>query len=802
MLRNYLLIAIRNLTKRRGYSIINISGLAIGFAVCILMTSYIKQELSYDSMHSNADRIVRLVYETQSETETRGVAKTPFPVKPTLLNNYPQVEKVVRLYNSTWLSDQSRIQVGTKIFMEEKFFFADSEFFDVFDFTLVKGNPHTALSKTESVVLTESIALKYFGADDPIGKIIRYQNQVDLEVTGVIEDLPQSSHVHFNFLAPVELQRVLWKIAANNFYDFEEDWNWSGAWSYLLLRPGTDLVSFETQIQSIPDQFMEQGGSRNINFRTQPLRDIHLHSNLSAEIEPNSSMSQVVGFIAIVLLILIIAIVNFVNLATARATERAKEVGLRKVVGALRYQLVAQFLAEAIVITFISILISGLLAELVLPLFNTLTASPVSIDFQDWRVPVLLAACAIIIGVIAGSYPALYLSSQKPVKTIKGLIDKPSTGNLAVRNVLVVLQFSITTFLIIGILIVKEQISFMSEKNLGFDKEQIVVLTNGNQLRGYDSFKQKLLTLGPVAEVYRGYMPGESGMSNTFDVEGIDKSVRMGLNYVGDNFTSMFNLRIIAGRKFKSDLSDTTRSAIINESAVRLLGWTPESAISKKLSFIGGSDNKTQYDLTVIGVINDANFQSLHREIQPQVFMNETWGRVALKIDPIHWKTTTEAIAGTWSEFVPDWPFDYEFLNENFASLYENEERLAGVITFFAVIAICIASMGLIGIVSLTTQYRSREIGIRKVLGASHLSIWTLISRSYLGLLVAAFFLSLPFSYYYAQTWLQSFAFRVSLSPFLFVIGGLLVVLIATISVGWQSLRASRQNPIRLIRQE
>ncbi|MGE0587266.1 MAG: ABC transporter permease [Cyclobacteriaceae bacterium] len=802
MLRNYLLIAIRNLTKRRGYSIINISGLAIGFAVCILMTSYIKQELSYDSMHSKADRVVRLVYETQSENETRGIAKTPFPLKAILRNNYPQVEKVVRLYNSTWLSDQSRIQADAKIFMEEKFFFADPEFFDVFDFKLLKGNPHTALSKTESVVLTESIALKYFGAEDPIGKIIRYQNQIDLEVTGVVEDVPQSSHVHFNFLAPVELQRVLWKIAANNFYDFEEDWNWSGAWSYLLLRTETDLASFEHQIQSIPDQFMEQGNSRKITFHVQPIQDIHLHSNLSAEIQPNSSMSQVVGFIAIVSLILIIAIVNFVNLATARATERAKEVGLRKVVGALRHQLVSQFLAEAIVITFISILISGLLAELVLPLFNTLTASPVSIDFQDWRVPVLLAACAIIIGIIAGSYPALYLSSQKPVKTIKGLVDKPSAGNLAVRNVLVVLQFSITTFLIIGILIVKNQISFMSEKSLGFDKDQIVILTNGNQLRGYDSFKQKLLTLGPVTDVYRGYMPGESGMSNTFDVEGIDKSVRLGLNYVGDNFTSMFNLKIIAGRKFKPDLSDTSKSAIINESAVRLLGWNPESAISKKISFIGGSDNKTRYDLTVIGVINDANFQSLHREVQPQVFMNETWGKIALKIDPVHWKTASAAVSGTWSDFVPDWPFDYEFLNENFASLYENEERLARVITFFAVIAICIASMGLVGIVSLTTQYRSREIGIRKVLGASRMSIWVLISRNYLVLLTAAFFLSLPFSYYYAQSWLQSFAFRVSLSPFLFVFGGILVVVIATISVGWQSLRASRQNPIQLIRQD
>lgn len=802
MLRNYLLIAIRNLTKRRGYSIINISGLAIGFAVCILMTSYIRQELSYDSMHSRADRIVRLVYETQSENETRGIAKTPFPVKATLLNDYPQVEKVVRLYNSTWLSDQSRIQVGTKIFMEEKFFFADPEFFDVFDFKLVKGNPHTALNKTESVALTKSTALKYFGEQDPIGKIIRYQNQVDLEVTGVVEDLPQSSHVHFNLLAPVELQRVLWKIAANNFYDFEEDWNWSGAWSYLLLRPETDLVSFERQIQSIPDQFMERGSSLNITFHTQPLRDIHLQSNLSAEIEPNSSMSQVVGFIAIVSLILIIAIVNFVNLATARATERAKEVGLRKVVGALRHQLVAQFLAEAIVITFISILISGLLAELVLPFFNSLTASPISIDFQDWRVPVLLAACAVIIGVIAGSYPALYLSSQKPVKTIKGLLEKPSAGNLAVRNALVVLQFSITTFLIIGILIVKSQISFMSEKNLGFDKDQIVILTNGNQLRGYDSFKQKLLTLGPVTDVYRGYMPGEPGMSNTFDVEGIDKSVRLGLNYVGDNFTSMFNLKIIAGRKFESDLSDTTKSAMINESAVRLLGWTPENAISKKLSFVGGSDNKTRYDLTVIGVINDANFQSLHREIQPQVFMNETWGKIALKIDHANWKTTSTAISGAWSDLVPDWPFDYQFLNENFASLYESEERLARVVTFFAVIAICIASMGLVGIVSLTTQYRSREIGIRKVLGASRLSIWVLISRNYLVLLTAAFLLSLPFSYYYAQSWLQSFAFRVNLSPVLFVIGGILVVLIATISVGWQSLRASRQNPIQLIRQE
>jgi len=767
-----------------------------------MMTSHISQELSYDSMHGKSERIARLVYEAKSETETKGIAKLPFPVKAKLLNAYPQVEKVVRLYSNTWLNSFSRIQVGSQAFMEKNFFFTDPEFFEVFDFELIKGNPATALSKTESIVLTESMAHKYFGDADPIGKIIRYQNTVDLEVTGVVNDPPQASHIHFNFLAPVQLQRVIWKVAVNNYYDLEEDWNWSGAWTYLLLKEGTDIALFERQIQSIPAQFMAPGKSRDIRFFTQPLRDIHLHSSLLLEVEPNSSVTQVIGFVGIVFLILIIAIVNFINLSTARATERAKEVGLRKVVGANRYQLIGQFLAEAILVTSISILIAGLLAELLLPLFNTLLATPVSIDFKDWRLLALLAGSAVIIGVVAGAYPALYLSAQQPVRTIKGLIEKPSTGNLAVRNVLVVLQFSITTFLIISILVIRNQISFMSEKNLGFDKEQIVILTNGNQLRGYESFRQQLLALGPVRDVYRGYIPGESGMSNTFEVEGRDESLSLGLNYVADNFTSMFNLRIMAGRNFKADLSDTTKSALLNESAVRLLGWTHESAINKKISFIGGSDNKTRYELQVVGVINDANFQSLHREIRPQVFMNDTWGNIAMKIDPNQWVSTSKDVAALWNNFAPDWPFDFVFLSENFASLYANEQRLSNVITFFAIIAICIASMGLIGIVSLTTQYRSREIGIRKVLGATNMSIWFLISRSYLVLLIAAFLLSLPFSYYYSENWLQNFAFRIKLSPILFVIGGALVVLIATISVSWQSLRASRQNPTQLIRQD
>ncbi|MEQ8423801.1 MAG: ABC transporter permease, partial [Cyclobacteriaceae bacterium] len=611
---------------------------------------------------------------------------------------------------------QTLIKSGNDVFSEEGFLFADPEVFSVFDFKLIKGNPRTALLNPESVVISERIAKKYFGDDDPIGKTINYQNEADLQITGVVENVPDNSHINFNFLAPVELQRALWRIPVNNNYDFEEDWKWSGAWLYVLLQENQNFGVFENNIQKIADTFMEADGQRDVTLDIQPLTDIHLHSDLISEFKSNGSLAQVLGFAGVAVLILLIAIFNFINLSTARSAERAKEVGMRKVMGAYKLQLVLQFIGEAIVITLLAVIVAGLLTELFLPLCSELLGTKIEIQYLSLDFILYVVASILLIGVAAGLYPAFFLSRFQPVKTLKGLIEKPTSGNLLLRKALVVFQFSISTFLVVGIIVVKSQLRYVSTKKLGFNKEQILVLSNGNRITGgYDVFKQKVLANAEVHNIYRGYVPGKPGWSNTFDVKDRSEPVSMGLRHVDSNFIEMFGLKLLTGRNFKPDGSDTAQHVFINESAVRTFQWTSEEAIGKIIHYVGGNDNRTEYNLEVVGVINDANFESLHEVVRPQIFINQIWGNIALKANPASWPDLISQLEKDWKEVFPEWPFEYSFLNDNFSQLYSREEKLADAITFFTILAICIASMGLMGIVSLTTQQRSKEIGIRKV---------------------------------------------------------------------------------------
>ncbi len=803
MIHNYLLMALRSLLTRWSYGLINIVGLAIGLAASLIMLYYVKQEFSYDRFHTKHQIIGRITYKVESESESKGIAKVPFPLKFVLLDEYPEVDKVVRFYNSAWLGAETLIKSGGDIFSEEGFLFADPEIFSVFDFRLIKGNPETVFSNPKSVVISERIANKYFGDGDPIGKVINYQNETDLQITGVVMDVPGNSHIKFNFLAPVELQRILWKSPVNNHYDFEEDWKWSGAWLYVLFHENHDTRAFEKKIQKIAATFMMPDSQRKVTFDIQRLTDIHLHSDLVSELETNGSLTQVLGFVGIAALILLIAIFNFINLSTARAAERAKEVGIRKVMGALRTQLILQFVGEAIVITLFAVIIAGLMTELFLPWCSRLLGVQIDIYYTSFDFLLYVSLGVLIVGTTAGLYPAFVLSRFQPAKTLKGLIEKPTGGNILLRRMLVIVQFSISTFLITSVIIVKSQLRFISEKKLGFEKDQILVLTNGNRItKGYDVFKQKVLAHREVKEMYRGYIPGVRGWTNSFDVEGRPGSVSLGLRYVDNNFIEMFGLRLLAGRDFKSDYSDTTHHAFINEAAVNTFQWKNEDAIGKRIHYVGGSDNRTEYKLEIIGVINDANFESLHNGVGPQIFINEVWGGIALKSDPKSWAALIPQIEKEWRTAFPEWPFEYKFLDEDFSQLYAREEKLADAISFFTILAICIACMGLMGIVSLTTSQRSREIGIRKVMGASNSSIWILISRTYLGLLLSALIISTPIAYYISNQWLHGFAFRIEINPFPFILGSGIILLIAMFTICVQTFKASIQNPTRLIKQE
>jgi putative ABC transport system permease protein len=809
MFSNYLKIAYRNLVGSKGFTLINIIGLAIGIAGFVVMATYVSHELSYDRFHSKAERIVRVNYQYEAGGADNQVSMTPFPLKPLFLNEYPGVEKVVRFYSNGM--DASTLQFADKHFTEDNILFADPEVFQVFDFELEKGNRNTALSEVNSIVMTAGIARKYFGDQDPIGKIIRYKNDDNLKVTGIIKEVPENSHITFEILVPMELQRQRWiRGVGNNGYDFEQDWNWSGAWQYVLLSSPEAIPAFNAKLNVSGQDFFGRNSDIDYHFHTQPITSIHLHSDMRGEMTANGNISQVYGFGVIALLILLIACINFVNLSTARAARRAKEVGLRKVMGAYRSQLVGQFIAESVMITLLAAVVAVFMIEAMLPYFNLFMDK--SLEVPYWDNPVILPLFvlgAVAIGFLAGVYPAFYMSRYRPVKTLKGNTTTGSRGNARLRKVLVTSQFIISNLLIIGILVVQQQLNYIKNKDLGFDKEQVIVLKHGNKLdEEYPLLSSELSQLAAVAAVNRGYVAGTRDWTQSFEVNGEkpEAAKQMGIKHVGFEFLEMFDMELLAGRNFQRVVGTDWRKAImLNETAVKSFGWTNEEALGKTFSYVGGSDNRTQFNCKVIGVVKDAHLESLYQPIRPSVFKLASWGDVSVKLNAGTMEETRTAIAqveAVWEEIQPDWPFEFEFLDQAIAAQYLKEERLGQTIQYFTILAIFIASLGLFGLASYTVQERTREIGVRKVLGASIASILGLVGQRFVGLISLSFIISIPLGWYLAGQWLQDFEYRVSVGVGVFLIAGLASMLVAGLAIGGQSLRAASINPVKTLRHE
>ncbi|MFC2166160.1 ABC transporter permease, partial [Acidobacteriota bacterium] len=724
MLKNYIKIALINLKKHKVFSFINIFGLAIGIACCILITTYVFHELSYDKYHKKADRIYRLRSDLKISGDHLEFPKSSLPMGEYLVENYPEVLSAVRFRGPMRLPVRNR----EKMFYLDRFFFSDNSVFEIFDFPLVKGNPQTALTTAFTCVITEDTAKKYFGVEDPIGKVLNVNNNWDLTVTGIVKNVPRNSHFGFDMLCSLET------FARENKWDMQQ-WLSLNNYTYILLQEGYDYKLLE---QKFPE-LIEKNMGRMLKYvkgefllSLQPLTRIHLYSNLMQEIAGNSNIVYIYIFSVIALFILAIACINFMNLSTARSANRAREVGLRKVLGANRAKIIKQFLAESVFTSLISLVIALFLFELTLPLFRSLSGVELNINYSGnpWLIPSLIGL-AVIVGLIAGSYPAFFLSSFQPVRVIKGLF-KSGSGNTRFRSVLVIVQFTISVALIVGTIIVFNQLNYMKNKRLGFQKEQVVVIPISDEST-LDSLRPIRAELsrhnGILGIAAASHVPGQTTYYNPFIPEGfsLDEMQYMGQLYIDHEFIPTMGIDMAAGRNFSADLqTDLQQSCIINETAAKKFGW--DNPVGKTIHELRQSGRKE--GRTVIGVVKDFHFESLHKQISPLFigYTSHAINSLSVRISSDNIPKTIALLKDKIGQFDPHRPFEYSFLDETFDAQYRAEERLGRIFSYFSVLAIFIACLGLFGLASFTAEQRTKEIGIRKVLGASVSGIIVLLS--------------------------------------------------------------------------
>lgn len=798
MFRNYLKVTINNLRKHKSFSLINILGLAIGLACGILITSYVFHELSYDKYHEKADRIYRLHSDLKISGEHLNIPKTSPPMAEYLVENYPEVLNAVRFIPLSRMP----VRHQNKLFSEDHIFFADNSVFDIFTFPFLKGDSGTALKIANSAVLTEEMAVKYFGSDDPIGKVLNINNEYDFNITGVLKNIPKNSHFVFDILCSFET-------LAQSESRQMRNWLSINYYTYILLHEGTDFKLLE---QKLPEMIEKNVGGMlktikgEMAIYLQPLTRIHLHSNLMQEISGNSSIIYIYIFVAIAVFILAIACINFMNLSTARSTNRAKEAGLRKVMGANRSAIINQFLGESIFFCLISLVLALVLVELSLPFFKSLSGIDLNIGYLEhpWIIPVLIGL-AVITGVVAGVYPAFFLSSFHPVRVIKGIF-KTGSGSIRFRSALVVFQFFISVFLIIGTIGIFNQINFMKNKRLGFQKEQIIVIpiSDESTLDSLHPLKEELKKNNNILSVSASsHIPGQTTYVNPFIPEGfsLQDMQYMGELYVDHDFIPTLGIELAEGRNFSPDLqTDIQNSIIINETAANKFVW--KDPIGKSIADVSVSGKLKEK--TVIGVVKDFHIESLHKKVIPLYigYTTHTLNMLSVRIKPERISETISFIERKMKQFDPIRPFDYLFLDDSFDAQYRSEEQLSKIFSYFAFLAIFIACLGLLGLASHAAEQRTKEIGIRKVLGASVSDIMILLSREFTKWILIANIIAWPIAYYSLNKWLQGFAYRMNITLTAFFLSGLISLGIALITILLQTGRAASADPVRSLRYE
>ncbi len=803
MIKNYLKVAARNILKHKGFSTINIVGLAIGIACSVLIFLFVAHELSYDKFHEKSDRIYRLaVRASVGNTKIRQTYSSSMTFKR-LLAEFPEIETGVKFLNL----GRTPVVLGEKTYYESNFFAVDSTFFDVFSVPLIHGDPQTVLTEPNMMVISRETALKYFGNTDAVGKILRADfsygiGGIDFEITGISENLPSNSHFHYDLL-----------VSSATFPNFINDPGWSSNnfISYFVLREGASPERLEEKIKEFTRKYM--GGEKYDawvakgnywEYYLQPITKIHLTSDLNGEFEANGNETYVYIFSAISIIILLIACINFMNLSSAKSSLRAKEVGMRKVVGSGRGKLVIQFLSESTLLSFISLAIGMGIVILLLPLYKNLIGRELEVHlFDNFIVIPSLLGLGLIVGLISGSYPAFFLSSFKPIAVLKGMTSR-STGGSWMRNILVIFQFSISIFLIIGTLAVNQQLKFFQTKKLGFDKEQVLVLRNPGALgNNTASFKEALRKYRSVMNVSgSNTLPGRSFSNIGFGAEGVDESFTLNLCICDYDFLDTLKLELAKGRFFSREFASDSHAAVLNEKAVELLGW--DDPIGKRIN--NWAENRG--DFTVIGVIKDYHYESLHQEIRPQaLFLSGGYYQrgedyISVRLDTENIPGTIKNIENTWKNFAPNKPFEYSFLDEDYERLYLNEKQTRKIFSIFSFLAIFIACLGLFGLASFVADRKTKEIGIRKILGASVPRIVNILNKSFVKWVIVANLIAWPVAWFVMNRWLQNFAYRIDLSWWMFVLAAVLALIIAIITVSFQTVKAALRNPADSLRYE
>ena len=800
MLQNYLTIAIRNLLRYPAYTLINIVGLAIGLAACMLILLYVWDELSYDRYHPHAERVYRVVDDIESAGQTVQTAGSPAGWGPALKRDFPEIELFARVRGTTsaWF-----IMHEEKRFYEKKVIWADAALLDMFSIPFVAGNPRTALTEPYSIVIAEDMAFKYFGGEEPMGKVLRGDNQWDFTVTGVMRNIPTNSHLRPDMIISLLTRNALYP---NSLDEWEMHEN---HFTYIRLHENASPDELEAQLPAFVERNKTgrlRDSSKVLRPSLQPLVDIHLHSHRDSELEPNGDIRYVAIFLIIAFLIPLIACINFVNLATARSAMRAREVGVRKVMGANRTQLLRQFLGEAIVVSGLAMIVAVSLVYLALPGVNVLAGKQLDFSLSNGWVLGALAAGTIVIALAAGSYPAVYLSSFLPTEVLKGSL-KSGTHGLGLRQVLVVIQFVMSIFLLISTAVIYDQLEYIQHMRLGFNKEHVLVVkvTGREQRESAPVLKQRLAQL-----------PGVVGMATTDGVPGVkaprimavrsdemspEDNLIVSVLTSDDKFLGVMEIDVVAGQNFPLDWSrDSTMVILLNETAVRKLGWeAPPDAIGMPVEWIeyGGLQGR------VLGVMEDFHLQSIREEIEPIVFMHNPkyFTDILIRIKPEEVPDTIARIQEVWREVDPLYPLAYTFLDEDFDNLYRAEHQLGTILAVFAFLAILVACLGLLGLASFSIQQRTREIGIRKVLGAAVSDIVLLLSKDFMKYVLLANVVAWPLAYLAMTRWLQNYAYTAEINFIWFIAGGLLALVIAWLTIGAHALAAAGRNPVNALRQ-
>jgi len=808
MLINYLKIAIRNLRKQAGFTLINVSGLAAGLACCLLITLYVVDELSFDRYHLKANRIYRIHSDVKFGGNDMHLAVSPDPIGPTLLQDYPEVEQYVRLHQrGTWLVKKAG---STNNLREDDITFADSTLFDVFTLPLLAGDPREALRQPNSLVLSESAARRHFGNQNPMGQTLVFDNQQAYKVTAVMRDMPLNSHFRSDFFLSM----------LNDTYQWG-NWLSMNHHTYIVLRPDASPAQLLPKIKSMIEKYVGpqvyqalgismdelRKSGNNIGFTLMPMTDIHLHSKQTVELAPNGDIRYVYAFAVVALFIMVIACINFMNLSTARSAKRAREVGVRKVLGSHRTQLVRQFLSESVLLAVLSMGLALILVALLMPLFNTLAGKGMVLARlleRDLLLPVLLLPIGV--GLLAGVYPAFFLSSFKPISVLKGR-QTAGSGSANLRAGLVVFQFIMSILLIVSTIVVYRQINFIQTKNLGFDRSQLVTIEDvyaiGQQAK---AFKEEVLRIpGVQMGTMSGYLPTPSNRNDSplFPEGKLDQNQAVSAQIwsVDYDYIKTLGMQLLQGRDFSQSFGSDSSGIILNETAVRIFGFT--QPIGKRVSLLVNAQTKATKEYTVIGVVKNFHFESLRRNIGALALtLNPQPSSLTLRISGTEAPAILKQIEAQWRRFAPGQPFVYDFMSARFDAMYRAEQRIGTLAMTFAGLAILIACLGLFGLAAFMAEQRTKEIGIRKVLGATVPSLVSLLSKDFLKLVGIAILIATPLAWYAMHTWLQDFAFRTELSWWIFAGAGAVAVLIAFLTVAYQSIRAALVDPVKSLKIE